>query len=48
VIFDLVSGNLYWYAGGSEALYGGVVAARALLQVLAVGSHVISVEVYGK
>ena len=36
------------FPGGSEALYGGVVAARAIFQVLAVGSHVISVEVYGK
>jgi hypothetical protein len=36
------------FPGGFEQIYGGVVAARAIFQVLAVGTHVISVEVYGK
>ncbi|HEU4836621.1 MAG TPA: LamG-like jellyroll fold domain-containing protein [Pyrinomonadaceae bacterium] len=35
------------FPGGAEPIYGGVVAARALFQILAVGTHVISVEVYG-
>ncbi len=36
------------FPGGAEQIYGGVVAARAIFQVLAVGTHVVSVEVYGK
>lgn len=36
------------FPGGAEGIYGGVTVARALCQVLALGTHVISVEGYGK
>jgi outer membrane protein assembly factor BamB len=34
--------------GGAVQIYGGVTAARGIFQVLALGTHVISVEVFGK
>jgi hypothetical protein len=34
--------------GGAVQIYGGVTAARGIFQVLALGTHIISVEVFGK
>jgi outer membrane protein assembly factor BamB len=36
------------FPGGAPTIYGGVTAARALLQAVALAAHVIAVEVYGK